>query len=130
MKAEVRFVTEPLATVEVSATVGPTVSITTLANAAPAAEVALPIVCVAAIDQVPSESVGKVQLCVVDVATNEQVTVPPPVLVAVKVTVAPTVMLEIVTFGVLSFVILSVAEEPVSEPAANAGVPGVARLAT
>ena len=60
-------------------------------------------------------------------ATNVQVTAGPDAGVAVKVTVAPTVNPPILISGVLSFVILSEFEVPVSEAVASVGAAGVAR---
>jgi hypothetical protein len=61
------------------------------------------------------------------VATNVQVTAGPEAGVAVKVTVAPTVSPPILISGVLSFVILSEFEVPVSDAVAKVGAAGVAR---
>ena len=63
------------------------------------------------------------QVPVVLVATKLQVTAVPEAGVAVSVTVAPEVKLPILISGVLSFVILSVLETPVSEAVARVGVP-------
>ena len=60
---------------------------------------------------------------VVLVATKLQVTAVPDAGVAVNVTVAPEVKPPIFMSGVLSFVILSVLEIPVSEAVARVGVP-------
>jgi hypothetical protein len=75
---------------------------------------------------VPSAIVGKVHELVVVVATNVHVTAVPDAGVAVNVIVAPTVNPLIFIVGVLSFVILSVLETPVSEAVAKVGVAVVA----
>ena len=75
----------------------------------------------------PSAIVGNVQVWLVAVATNVQVTVDPEAGVAVKVTVAPTVNPPILISGVLSFVILSEFEVPVSDAVARVGAAGAAR---
>ena len=75
----------------------------------------------------PSAIVGKVHVWLVEVATKVQVTVDPEAGVAVKVTVAPTVNPPIFISGVLSFVILSEFEVPVSEAVARVGAAGAAR---
>ena len=61
---------------------------------------------------------------VVVVATKVQVTAVPDEGVAVNVIVAPTVNPPIFMVGVLSFVILSVLEEPLSDAVSSVGVPG------
>jgi hypothetical protein len=76
---------------------------------------------------VPSAIVGKVQELVVVVATNVQVTAVPDAGVAVNVIVAPTVNPLIFIVGVLSFVILSVLEVPVSDAESRVGVAVAAR---
>ena len=63
----------------------------------------------------------------VAVATNVQVTAEPDAGVAVKVTVAPTVNPPIFISGVLSFVILSEFDVPVSDAVARVGAVGAAR---
>jgi hypothetical protein len=67
-----------------------------------------------------------VQEPVVPFATKVQVTAVPEVGVAVKVTVAPEVKPPIFIVGVLSFVILSVLELPVSDPESRVGAAGAA----
>ena len=67
---------------------------------------------------------------VVVVAVKIQVTAVPDAGVAVKVTVAPTVRPPILIVGVLSFVILSVLEVPVSEAESRVGVPGATKAPT
>jgi hypothetical protein len=76
---------------------------------------------------VPSAIVGKVQELVVVVATNVQVTAVPDAGVAVNVIVAPTVNPLIFIVGVLSFVILSVPEVPVSDAESRVGVAGATK---
>ena len=63
----------------------------------------------------------------VAVATNVQVTAEPDAGVAVKVTVAPTVNPPIFISGVLSFVILSEFDVPVSEAVAKVGALGATK---
>ena len=75
------------------------------------------------IEYVPSAIVGKVQDPVVALAVKLQVTEDPVAGFAVKVTVAPTVKLPMLIVGVLSFVILSVLEVPVSDVESSVGVP-------
>ena len=75
----------------------------------------------------PSAIVGKVQVCVVALATKVQVTVDPEAGVAVKVTVAPTVNPPILISGVLSLVILSEFEVPVSDAVARVGALGATK---
>lgn len=93
-------------------------------NAAEAADVVDPIVCVATTDHVPSARSEKVQLSLVVVATKVHVDEPPPVRVAVSVTVAPTRSEPVVIEGVLSLVALSVELDPRSDAASRSGVPG------
>ena len=108
---------------EVSVTVGRVASITTLDKAVEAAVVVPPNVCLATIEYVPSLNVGNVHEPVVVVATKVQVTAGPDAGVAVNVIVAPTVRPPIFMVGVLSLVILSVLEVPVSDAVARVGVP-------
>ena len=75
----------------------------------------------------PAAIVGKVQVWLVAVATKVQITAGPEAGVAVKVTVAPTVNPPILISGVLSFVILSEFEVPVSDAVAKVGAAGAAR---
>ena len=75
------------------------------------------------IEYVPSAIVGNVQEPVVDVATKVQVTDDPDAGLAVNVIVAPEVNPPIFIVGVLSLVILSVLEVPVSEAESSVGVP-------
>lgn len=80
-------------------------------------------VCVEVTDHVPSASVPKSQLdCAV--AVKVQVTFAEPAFVAVTVTVLPLVALPTEIVGVLSEVMLSEFEEPLSEPASISGVAG------
>jgi len=110
--------------VENDATVGRVVSIVTL-TAAEMAESTPALVCFDVIDQTPSASVPKSQLdCAV--AVKVQVTLAEPAFVAVTVTVLPLVALPTEIVGVLSEVMLSEFEEPLSEPASTSGVPGAA----
>jgi hypothetical protein len=67
----------------------------------------------------------KVQEPVVATAVNTQFTGVPLAGVAVRVTVAPTVNPERSKVGVLSAVVLSVGEDPVSEASAKSGALGV-----
>jgi hypothetical protein len=76
---------------------------------------------------VPSAIVGKVQVWLVEVATKVQVTADPEAGVAVNVTVAPTVNPPIFISGVLSFVILSEFEVPVSDAVARVGALGATK---
>ena len=110
--------------VENEDTVGPVVSTVTL-TAAEMAESTPPPVCFEVIDQTPSASVPKLQL-VCAVAVKVQVTFTEPDFVAVIVTVLPFVAPLTERVGVLSDVMLSELEEPVSEPASTSGVPGAA----
>jgi hypothetical protein len=75
------------------------------------------------IEYVPSAIVGNVQEPVVVVATKVHVTEGPDAGLAVNVIVAPEVNPPIFMVGVLSFVILSVLEVPVSEAESSVGVP-------
>ena len=110
--------------VEKLVTVGRVVSIVTL-TAADMAESTPAPVCFDVIDHVPSASVPKSQLdCAV--AVKVQVTFAEPAFVAVIVTVLPFVAPLTERVGVLSDVMLSELEEPVSEPASTSGVPGAA----
>jgi hypothetical protein len=68
-----------------------------------------------------------VQVWLVAVATNVQITAGPDAGVAVKVTVAPTVNPPIFISGVLSFVILSEFEVPVSDAVAKVGALGATK---
>jgi hypothetical protein len=128
VNAVVEFVTDPLATVEVSATVGATVSITTPANGVGDVDVTVPLVCFTPIEYVVSGNVVNVQLSVVAVIVFTQVMAVPVVGVAVKVTVAPTTKELEENVGVLSFVILSEFEVPESDAVASTGVVGVATV--
>jgi hypothetical protein len=74
----------------------------------------------------PSASVPKSQLVVPTAAVNVHVTEVEPALVAVTVTVLPSVAPPTERVGVLSDVMLSEFEEPVSEPVSTSGVPGAA----
>jgi hypothetical protein len=112
---------------DVKVTVGRVASIFTFANAADAAVVVPPSDCVAVIEYVPSAIVGNVQLLVVVVATKVQVTVAPDAGTAVSVTVAPTVKEPMFIVGVLSFVILSLFEVPLSDAASSVGVAGATK---
>ena len=115
----------PLAVVEENdETVGLVVSIVRL-TAAEMAESTPPPVCFEVIDQTPSASVPKLQL-VCAVAVKVHVTFAEPAFVAVIVTVLPFVAPLTERVGVLSDVMLSELEEPVSEPASTSGVPGAA----
>ena len=67
------------------------------------------------------------QVWLVAVATNVQVTAEPDAGVAVKVTVAPTVNPPIFISGVLSFVILSEFDVPVSDAVARVGAFGATK---
>ena len=104
-------------------TVGRVASITTFANAVEAAVVVPPNDCLAVIEYVPSNNVEKVHEPDVDEATKVQVTADPEAGVAVKVIVAPEVNPPMLIVGVLSFVILSVLEVPVSDAESRVGVP-------
>jgi hypothetical protein len=75
------------------------------------------------IEYVPSAIVGNVHEPVVAVATKVHVTEGPDAGLAVNVIVAPEVNPPIFMVGVLSFVILSVLEVPVSDAVASVGVP-------
>jgi hypothetical protein len=68
-----------------------------------------------------------VQAWLVAVATKVQITAGPDAGVAVKVTVAPTVKPPILISGVLSFVILSEFEVPVSDAVAKVGALGATK---
>jgi hypothetical protein len=74
-------------------------------------------------EYVPSAIVGKVQLVTVEEATKVQVTDWPDAGLAVNVIVAPEVNPPMLMVGVLSFVILSEFEVPVSEAESSVGVP-------
>jgi hypothetical protein len=115
----------PLAVVEENdETVGLVVSIVRL-TAAEIAESTPAPVCFEVTDHTPSASVPKSQLdCAV--AVNVHVTFAEPALVAVTVTVLPFVAPLTERVGVLSDVMLSEFEEPVSEPVSTSGVPGAA----
>ena len=109
-------------------TVGPVVKMTTPVSGVGDPDVTVPLVCFTAIEYVESGRVANVQVSVVAVAVITHVTAVPEVGVAVKVTVAPTTNELDENVGVLSFVFLSVFEDPVSEAAANTGVVGVATV--
>ena len=81
--------------------------------------------CVAVMLQVPSARVGSVQVPPEVLPVMVQVTLLEPDFVAVTVTVPPASAAVTEMSGVLSFVMLSVEDEPVSEPATRSGVPGV-----
>jgi hypothetical protein len=103
-------------------TVGRVVS-TVIVIADEAADATPLLVCIDDIDQMPSASVPKSQLdCAV--AVNEHVTLAVPAFVAVTVTVLPLVTLPTEIVGVLSDVMLSEFDEPLSELATTAGVAG------
>ena len=74
--------------------------------------------------QVPSSSVPRVQVPPVVLPVMVQVTLLDPLLVAVMVTVPPASAAVTEMSGVLSSVLLSVEEDPVSEPATRSGVEG------
>jgi hypothetical protein len=95
-------------------------------NAADAADTTPLFVCVEVIDHVPSASVPKSQLVVPAAAVKVHVTFAEPAFVAVTVTVLPFVAPLTERVGVLSDVMLSEFEAPVSEPASTSGVPGAA----
>ena len=109
-------------------TVGPVVTITTPVKGEGDPDVTVPLVCFTAIEYVESGRVENVQVSVVATTVLTQVTAVPEVGVAVKVTVAPTTNELDEKVGVLSFVFLSVFEDPVSEAASNTGVVGVATV--
>jgi hypothetical protein len=115
----------PLAVVEENdETVGPVVSTVKL-NALDVAESTPPPVCLDVIDHTPPARVPRTQpVCAV--AVKVHVTEAEPAFVAVTVTVLPSVALPTETAGVLSDVMLSEFEEPVSEPVSTSGVPGAA----
>jgi hypothetical protein len=115
----------PLAVVEENdETVGLVVSIVKL-NALDVAESTPPPVCLDVIDHTPSARVPRTQpVCAV--AVKVHVTEVEPALVAVTVTVLPSVAPLTERVGVLSDVMLSEFEEPVSEPVSTSGVPGAA----
>jgi hypothetical protein len=75
------------------------------------------------IEYVPSSNVEKVHEPDVDEATKVQVTEGPDAGLAVNVIVAPTVRPPIFMVGVLSLVILSLLEVPVSDAESRVGVP-------
>lgn len=97
-------------------------------RAGEADEVSEPRFCLAVIDQVPSDSVPKVQLAVPSTPATPvvQVTLLEEGSVAVTITVAPWVRPVKSKVGVLSEVLLSVALEPVSEFMFRSGAVGVA----
>jgi hypothetical protein len=116
---------DPLGVVEENdETVGSVVSIVRL-NALDAAESIPLLVCFEVTDHTPSASVPRSQL-VCAVAVKVHVTFAEPALVAVTVTVLPFVAPLTERVGVLSDVMLSEFEEPVSEPVSTSGVPGAA----
>lgn len=87
-------------------------------------------VCFETTDHTPSLSVPRSQLVTVGEATNVQVTLVAPDFDAVTVTVFPDVAPVTVISGVLSFVMLSVDELPLSDAAAKSGVDGTATADT
>ena len=104
-------------------TVGRVVS-TVIVSADEAAESTPLFVCTDVIVHVPSASVPKSQPdCAV--AVKVQVTFAEPAFVAVTVTVLPFVALPTEIVGVLSDVMLSVADVPLSELTFTSGVAGV-----
>jgi hypothetical protein len=109
-------------------TVGLVVS-TVILNAAVDAESMPDAVCFAVTDQTPSAKVPRSHP-VCDVAVNVHVTFDCPDLVAVTVTVLPSVALPTEIVGVLSDVMLSEFDEPESEASAKSGVAGAAGGAT
>jgi len=115
----------PLVVVEENdETVGLVVSIVRL-TAAEITESTPAPVCFEVTDHMPSASVPRSQLdCAV--AVNVHVTEVEPAFVAVTVTVLPFVAPLTERVGVLSDVMLSEFEEPVSEPVSTSGVPGAA----
>jgi len=96
-----------------------------MVSAVEEAELTPPLVCTDVIDHVPSASVPKSQL-VCAVAVKVQVTFAEPAFVAVTVTVLPFVALPTEIVGVLSDVMLSEFDEPLSEAVSTTGVAGVA----
>jgi hypothetical protein len=116
----------PFAVVEENdETVGLVVSIVRLTAAEIAESTPAPF-CFEVTDHMPSASVPKSQLVVPTAAVNVHVTEVEPALVAVTVTVLPSVAPPTERVGVLSDVMLSEFEEPVSEPVSTSGVPGAA----
>jgi hypothetical protein len=109
--------------VENDATVGRVVSIVTLTDAEIAESTPAPV-CFEVIDHVPSASVPKSQLVVPAAAVKVHVTFAEPAFVAVTVTVLPFVVLPTEIVGVLSEVMLSLFDEPLSEPTVKSGVAG------
>ena len=109
-------------------TVGLVVSTVTL-NAAVDAESIPEAVCFAVTDQTPSTRVPRSHP-VCDVAVNVQVTFDCPDLVAVTVTVLPSVALPTEIVGVLSDVVSSVEDDPESDAVAKSGVAGALGGAT
>ena len=95
-----------------------------MVSAVEEAELTPPLVCTDVIDHVPSASVPKSQL-VCAVAVNVHVTFAEPAFVAVTVTVLPFVALPTEIVGVLSDVMSSVADAPLSELLSISGVAGV-----
>jgi len=95
-----------------------------MVSAVEEAELTPPLVCTDVIDHVPSASVPKSQL-VCAVAVKVQVTFAEPAFVAVTVTVLPFVALPTEIVGVLSDVMSSVADAPLSELLSISGVAGV-----
>jgi hypothetical protein len=77
---------------------------------------------------VPLASVGNVQEPGEPIAVNVHVTAIPDDGVAVKVITAPIVKSEIEISGVSSFVLLSVLDDPRSDPATKSGVPVAANV--
>jgi hypothetical protein len=104
------------------------VLITKPVSAVEALEVTLLKVCVAVTEYVPLASVVNGQDPFVEVAVNVHTTAVPEDGVAVKVMTAPTVKPDNEISGVLSFVVLSVLEEPRSDPDTKSGVPVAANV--
>jgi hypothetical protein len=120
---------DPLAVVEENdETVGSVLSIVRL-NALDAAESIPLLVCFAVTDQTPSASVPRLQLVVATAAVKVHVTFVWPDLVAVTVTVLPSVALPTEIVGVLTDVMLSIEDEPESDAVARSGVTGVEGVA-
>jgi len=105
------------------------VASTVILNADVAAESIPLFVCFAVIDHTPSASVPRSQLVVPTAAVKVHVTFVWPDLVAVTVTVLPSVALPTEIVGVLSDVMSSVEDEPESEEVARSGVAGAEGVA-
>jgi hypothetical protein len=99
-------------------------------NAADAAESIPLLVCLEVTDHTPSARVPRSQLVVPTATVKVHVTEVEPALVAVTVTVLPSVALPTETVGVLSEVTLSDESEPESEPETKSGVAGAEGAAT